>query len=263
MKIFIMTDLEGATGVAGRWPDFNPGGREHQSARRLLTGDVNAAIQGAFEAGADEAVVLDGHGAAFSIILGDLDPRAQLIRGRRLSELEGLDETFDLMFAIGAHAMAGTPDGLLTHTLSSEGIENIWLNNKPVGEIGLWAALAGHYGVPLGLVTGDSAAVREAKALLGGIFTVAVKEATSRFAARCLHPQVSCRLILDAARKTVQNADRFAPYKPEMPIELRVEYHNSERADRVSRRKNVERVDGRTVQARGDNIIEVYSLLLY
>ena len=263
MKIFIMTDLEGATGVAGNWQDFNPGGREHEAARRFLTGDVNAAIEGAFEAGAKEVVVLDGHGAAFSILLEELDPRAQLIRGRRLQELEGLDETFDLMFAVGAHAMAGTPNGLLTHTLSSVGIDNIWLNNKPVGEIGLWAALAGHYDVPLGLVTGDLAATREAEHLLGRVFTVAVKEATSRFAARCLHPKMSHRLIRDAARKTVESIDSFVPYKPDAPIELKVEYHNSERADRISQKKNVVRVDGRTVLARGDNILELYSAVLY
>ena len=263
MKIFIMTDLEGATGVAGNWPDFNPGGREHEAARRFLTGDVNAAIEGAFEAGAKEVVVLDGHGAAFSILLEELDPRAQLIRGRRLQELEGLDETFDLMFAVGAHAMAGTPNGLLTHTLSSVGIDNIWLNNKPVGEIGLWAALAGHYDVPLGLVTGDLAATREAEHLLGRVFTVAVKEATSRFAARCLHPRESHRLIRDAARKAVENIDDFVPYKPDVPIELKVEYHNSERADRISQKKDVVRIDGRTVLARGDNILELYSAVLY
>jgi len=263
MKIFIMTDLEGATGVAGNWPDFNPGGKEHESARKFLTGDVNAAIEGAFEAGAKEVVVLDGHGAAFSIRLEDLDPRAQLIRGRRLNELEGLDETFDLMFAIGAHAMAGTPNGLLTHTLSHVGIDNIWLNGQPVGEIGLWAALAGDYDVSIGLVTGDLAAVREAKNLLGEIFTVAVKEATSRFAAKCLHPDVSRKLIREAARKTVENIDRFTPYKPEVPIELKVEYHNSDRADRISGKKNVIRVDGRTVLAKGEKMIEVYSLLLH
>jgi len=263
MKIFIMTDLEGATGVAGNWSDFNPGGKEHETARRFLTGDVNAAIEGAFEAGAKEVIVLDGHGAALSIILEELDPRAQLIRGRRLNELEGLDETFDLMFAVGAHAMAGTPDGLLTHTLSHVGIDNIWLNDQPVGEIGLWAALAGHYDVPLGLVTGDLAATREAERLLGKIFTVAVKEATSRFAAKCLHPKVTHKLIRDAARKTIENIDEFAPYKPEIPIELKVEYHNSERAERVSRRKKVVRVNGRTVLARGDNMPEIYSLLLH
>jgi len=263
MKLFVMTDLEGATGVAGNWSDFNPGGREHESARRFLTGDVNAAIKGALEAGAEEIVVLDGHGAALSIILEDLDPRAQLIRGRRLSELEGLDETFDLMFAVGAHAMAGTPNGLLTHTLSHVGIDNVWLNDQPVGEIGLWAALAGRYDVPLGLVTGDLAAVREAENLLGKIFTVAVKEATSRFAAKCLHPEVSHRLIRDAARKTVENINKIAPYKPKVPIELKVEYHNSERADRISQRKNVKRIDGRTVLAKGYDMLEVYSLLIY
>jgi len=263
MKVYIMTDLEGATGVAGNWGDFNPGGKEHESARKLLTNDVNAAINGAVKGGAEDIVVLDGHGAAFSIILEDLDPRAQLIRGRRTMELEGLDESFDLMFAVGAHSMAGTPDGLLTHTLSHEGIDNIWLNGQLVGEIGLWAALGGRYGVPLGLVTGDLAAVREAKALLGEIETVAVKEATSRFAARCLHPKVTWEMISEAAEKAVTRVEKFRPYKLEPPIELRVEYHNSESAERAARRKGVIRVDGRTVSCRGDDILELYVKLLH
>lgn len=262
MKIFIMTDLEGATGIAGDWGDFNPGGKEHESARRLLTGDVNAAIEGAIEERVDGIVVLDGHGAAFSILLEDLNPRAQLIRGRRLLELEGLDESFDLMFAVGAHSMAGTPDGILTHTLSHTGIDNMWLNERLVGEIGLWAALAGHYDVPLALVTGDSAAVKEAEALLGNVETVAVKEATSRFAAKCLHPQVSRKLIREAARRAVSKAGKFCPYKPRLPIELRAEYHDSERADRISQRKGAKRIDGRTVSCRGNNILEIYKALL-
>lgn len=257
-----MTDLEGATGVAGDWRDFNPGGKEHESARRLLTGDVNAAIEGAFEEGADEAVVLDGHGATFSVILEDLDPRAQLIMGRRLLELEGLDESFDLMFAIGAHAMAGTPDGVLTHTLSHTAIDNIWLNGRLVGEIGLWAALAGHYDVPFALVTGDSAAAKEAEAFLEGVETVAVKEATSRFAAKCLHLQVSWKLIREAAGRAVAKAGKLRPYKPMMPIELKVEYHDSDRAERISQRRGVTRIDGRAVSSRGSNILEIYTALL-
>jgi len=263
MKVFIMTDLEGATGVAGIWSDFNPGGKEHESARRLLTGDVNAAIVGAFEGGADEIVVLDGHGAAFSIKIGDLDPRVQLIRGRRMMELEGLDESIDLMLAVGAHSMAGTPDGILTHTLSHVGIDNIWLSGQLVGEIGLWAVLAGHYDVPLGMVTGDSAAIKEAKALLGGIETVAVKEATSRFAAECLHPKITSRLILEAAKRAMVRVGEFEPYKPKVPFELRVEFHDSERADRAARRKGVARIDGRTVSCRGDDVLELCALLLY
>jgi len=262
VKIFIMTDLEGATGVTGDWADFNPGGREHESARRLLTGDVNAAIEGIFECGVADIVVLDGHGAAFSIILEDLDPRAQLVKGRRVLELEGLDESYDLMFAIGAHSMAGTPDGVLTHTLSHIGIDNVWLNGKPVGEIGLWAALAGHYGVPLGMVTGDLAAVKEAENLLGKIETVAVKQATSRFAAKCIHPKEARRLIREAARRAIARAEEFHPYKPKIPLELKVEYHDSDRTEMVSKRMGVTRIDGRTVISRGDNMLEVYSALL-
>jgi len=263
MKVFVMTDLEGATGVAGDWGDFNPGGREHDPARRMLTGDVNAAVQGAFEGGADKVVVLDGHGAAFSILLESLDPRAQLIRGRRVLELEGLEESFDLMFGVAAHSMAGTPDGLLTHTLSHTGINNIWLNDQLVGEIGLWAALAGHYGVPLGLVTGDLAAVKEAQALLKGIEIVAVKEATSRFAARCLHPDVSWRMIREAAKKATTKAEAYKPFKPKVPMELRVEFHDSERTAKVVEKAGVMRVDGRTVSYTGNNILDIYNVLLH
>ncbi len=257
-----MTDLEGATGVAGEWGDFNPGGREHDPARRMLTGDVNAAIQGAYEGGADEVTVLDGHGAAFSILLESLDSRAQLFHGRRVLELEGLDETYDLMFGVAAHSMAGTRDGLLTHTLSHTGINNVWLNGQLIGEIGLWAALAGYYDVPLGLVTGDSAAVREAQTLLKGIETVAVKEATSRFAAKCLHPQVSWKMIREAANEATAKAETFKPFKPKTPIELKVEFHDSERTTKVSERAGAVRVDGRTVSCTGNNIMDIYKALL-
>jgi len=262
MKVFIMTDLEGATGVAGDWSDSNPGGREHDSARRLLTGDINAAIQGAYDGGANEVVVLDGHGAAFSILLEALDSRAHLIRGRRETELEGLDASFNLMLCIGVHSMAGTPDGLLTHTLSHTEIDNVWLNGMPVGEIGLWAALSGHFNVPIGLVTGEVSAIREAKVLLGNIETVAVKDATSRFAAKCLHPQVSWRMIRLAAERAVKRIDDFEPFKPEVPIELKVQYHSSDRAESVSKHYGTVRIDGRTVSCKGNNILDIYNMLL-
>jgi D-amino peptidase len=229
---------------------------------RLLTGDVNAAIEGALEEGVDDIVVLDGHGAAFSILLEDLDSRGQLVRGRRRLELEGLDESFDLMFAVGAHSMAGTPKGILTHTLSQTGIENIWLNGQLVGEIGLWAARAGHYGVPLALVTGDSAAATEAEVLLGSVEAVAVKESASRFAAKCLPPQISRKLIREAARRPVTRAGKYHPYRPRLPVELKVEYHDCDRAEGISERKETIRIDGRTVACTGNNMLEVYATLL-
>jgi len=257
-----MTDLEGATGVCGTWQDINPGGREHERARRFLTRDVNAAIEGAYEAGAKEVVVLDGHGAAFSIIPEELDERAKLIRGRRILEMEGLDSSFDAVFAIGAHAMAGTPDAILPHTLSSATIMNVWINGIKVGEIGLWAAIAGTYDVPLVLVTGDEAAVREAKKLLGDIECVAVKKATSPYAAICLHPNVTYRMIKEAAIRALRRLDEIKPFKVKKPVELKVEFKYVDIARRVAKRPGVELIDGRTVRAIGDNIIEVMSLVL-
>ncbi len=150
----------------------------------------------------------------------------------------------------------------MTHTLSHVGIDNIWLNGQLVGEIGLWAVLAGHYNVPLGMVTGDSAAVREAKKLLGEIETVTVKEATSRFAAKCLHPKITSKLISEVAKRAKARVEEFEPYKPGVPYELRVEFHDSERADRVARWKGVARTDGRSVSCRGDNVLELYAALL-
>jgi len=261
MKVFIMTDLEGATGVCGTWQDFNPGGREHERARRFLTRDVNAAIEGAYEGGADEVVVLDGHGAAFSIIPEDLDERAKLIRGRRVLEMEGLDSTFDAVFAIGAHAMAGTQNALLPHTLSLS-IANIWINGIKVGEIGLWAAIAGTYDVPLVLVTGDEAAVKEARQLLGDIECVAVKKATSMYAAICLHPNVTYKMIKEAATRALKRAKEVKPFKVKSPVELKVEYTKVDFADRIASRPGVKRIDGRTIVVVADNIIKAMALAL-
>jgi D-amino peptidase len=260
MKIFIMTDLEGATGVAGNFVDIFPGGRMHEPARKFLTGDVNSAIEGAIEGGADDIVVLDGHGPGFSVSLEGLNPRAKLITGRRVLELEGIDESYDLMFVIGSHSMAGTPKGILPHTIGE--FHNVWLNGRRVGEVGLWAALAGHYGVAVGLVTGDLAAVRENEALLGRIMTVAVKEATSEFAAKCLHPQITRKLIKRAAKAAVIKANESRPFRPSVPIELRVEYVEVNRAERIAKRGGMTIIDGRTVACSGDNVLELYNALI-
>jgi len=261
MKIFIMTDLEGASCVAGTWDDINPGGREHDRARRFLTGDVNAAIQGAFEANANEVVVLDGHGAAFSILPEELDSRALLIRGRRIFEMEGLDGSFDAVLAIGAHSMAGTPGAYLPHTLSPS-ILGIWLNGRLVGEIGLWAAIAGHYSVPLVFVSGDMAATREAKELLGNIEVVTVKEATSMFSVKCIHPSITHSMIRGGVRHALSDLSQFKPFELTPPIEIKVRYANPYIAKRIAARPGVRVVDALTVAYEGDNILEAMGIIL-
>lgn len=259
-----MTDLEGATGVAGVWEDFNPGGRVHEEARRMLTRDVNAAIEGALRGGADEVVVLDGHGAAFSILLEDLNPKAKLIRGRRVLEMEGLDGSFDAVLAVGAHAMAGTPLALLCHTLSHTAIQEIRVNGLPVGEVGLWALIAGHYGVPLVMVAGDAAAVEEAKRLLVGIESVAVKRATSMYAAECLHPSVTYKMIAESAERAVAKCSRgeLKPYAPKGKVLMEVSYTLPSAAERVAARPGVRRLDGRTVAYEGGSVLECLAMLL-
>lgn len=264
MKVFIMTDLEGATGVAGTWEDFNPGGRIHEEARWMLTGDVRAAVEGALSGGASEVVVLDGHGAAFSIIFDELPPEARLIRGRRILEMEGLDSSFSAVLAVGAHAMAGAPLALLCHTLSHTSIIEIRVNGAPVGEVGLWALIAGGFNVPLAMVAGDAAAVEEAKKLVPGVEGVSVKRATSMYAAECLHPQIAWRLIREAAERAVGrvSSGELKPLKPGDEVEMGVVYMLPADAERVAKRPGVKRVDGRTVSYRGRDVQECLSALL-
>lgn len=219
LKIYIMTDLEGVAGVQAfdDRSDMSPAALARlQLWRRLLTGEVNAAIEGAFAAGATEIVVRDGH-AGDAIDFEQIDPRVRVIHGQQYPTwCCGLDETCDAMFSIGAHAMAGTRGGVLYHTWSAQ-IRQIRLNGVPIGEIGLEAFAAGACGVPLIYVTGDAAACREAEALIPNITTVAVKEGVSRYAAIAHPPAVARRMIAEGARRAIANLERVKPFLPSPP----------------------------------------------
>jgi len=259
MKLYIMTDLEGATGVVGHWDIIDPPGAESQASRRLLTGDVNAAIEGAIEAGADDVLVNDGHGESrtHGILIEQVDTRARLLRGRRPSELEGLDESFDAMFIVAAHSMAGTAKGVLSHTFS-DSIVNMWINGRQVGEIGFWAALAGHYDVPTVMVTGDLAALKEARGLVSNIEAVPVKEGRSRFSAICLPPEVTREKIREAAVRALGKVDEILPYRIEPPLVVRLEYQDALTADQEAERKDRRRINGRTVEYSADSMPHVF-----
>ncbi len=219
LKVYIMTDLEGVSGVQAFDERANMGPDELarlQLWRRLLTGEVNAAIEGAFAAGATEIVVRDGH-AGDAIDVERIDPRVRVIHGKEYPTwCCGLDETFDAMFSIGAHAMAGTRGGVLYHTWSAQ-IRQIRLCGQPIGEIGLEAFAAGACGVPLVFVSGDAAACREAEALVPNITTVAVKEGVSRYAATAYPPAVACRMIAEGAQRALANRQRVKPFLPPGP----------------------------------------------
>jgi len=260
MKIYILTDMEGISGI---WcpEQVQKGQPEYEQGRRLLCQDVNAAIAGAFEGGATEVVVLDGHGGAPHFLLEMMDPRAtyETVKNH-LEVMPSLDETFGGLMQVGCHAMAGTLNGFLDHTQSSREWFNLSINGRRFGEIGQAGAYAGAFGVPVILVTGDKAACEEAREFFGGIELVAVKEGLGRNKARCIAPEKAHQMIREAARRAVQRrlAGEFKPFMLEPPIEMRLELYRSDYADAMAARPGVERLDARTVRKVISSAKEIY-----
>ena len=249
MKILIAVDMEGITGVT-TWDQVTPGHAEYARFRKLMTQDVNAAVRGACEAGADEVIVADGHWNGSNILIEELDPRAKLNTGSPspFSMMEGIDESVDAVFFIGYHARNGSPYAILDHTWSSRTVANVWLNDILTGEYGLNAALAGHFGTPVIMVSGDQTACAQMSELLGDVETAIVKQASGRFSAECLAPQVSQELIFEAARRAVERlAEGDMPdlFVLDAPVRVTVEFFTSDMADRASKMPFTQREETR------------------
>lgn len=258
MKIYMSVDIEGVNAVA-RHEHSRVGEREYDLARQLMTNEVNAAIKGAFESGATAVDVADAHNVGLNILPLELDQRARLIMGspRTLSMMYGIDSSYASVFFIGYHAMAGTRNASIVHTFTGR-VQQVYLNGILVGELGLNAALAGHFNVPVTLVTGDVAACQEAEALLPGVRTVVVKEAIGAYAARCPHPAVTCQAIAEAAREVVANPPSVKPLTLKGPVELVVHLTTASGADRANMIPRSERVDDCVVRYVGADILEAF-----
>jgi len=246
MKIYVETDMEGVSGIRSR-AIWNQPGPEYEHARRLLTQDVNAAVQGALEAGAVEVVVNDGHDGGHNFITEELHEQVIVENSRSNKNVfPSLDETFDALFAIGYHAMAGTLNAFLDHTQSSSWF-NYYINGRKMGELGQTAAIAGHFGVPVVLVSGDEAVAQEAHALLGDMEAVAVKRGFGRFHARCLHPKRAQLMIMEGAKRAVKRCKEIKPFIVTPPIEIKLELATTDLADALVEHDGVRRLDARTV----------------
>ncbi|MFQ6096136.1 MAG: M55 family metallopeptidase [Armatimonadota bacterium] len=260
MKVYMTTDLEGVSGVTQVTQSFSDKHR-YEEARISLTRDVNAAVLGARDAGATDIIVLDGHGgnAGYNFVYEELVDGARYQLGApRTTYSEGLTFDTHCVFAVGYHAMAGTRAAVLDHTQSSMSIVNIWLNGEPIGELAMEAYVAGHYGVPVALVTGDDKVCAEAKQLLGDeVVTACVKWTAKRQSALCLPPGEARAVIREKAAEAVKAADRIEPLTIQSPVELRVQYLRTEMCERFWGRPDVEMPDSRTVVFRGDNALEV------
>lgn len=245
MQVYIITDLEGVAGVCQfeqtRPPDCTEA--EFLRARELLTGEVNAAVEGCFEGGATRVVVNDGHGAGQTILPDRIHPEMELVHGRdRPVVLPGLDESFAAVMLVGYHAMMGTPTGILHHTQSSKTWAGYRINGRETGEIGQMAILAGSYGLPVVCVTGDVAACEEARAFLGDeVVTVAVKEGYSRHCERMFSPHRARAMIAEGCREGMKRIGRVPIYQVELPATVRLELQTEELADgfRPNRAKRV------------------------
>lgn len=228
MKVFISADLEGITGTTDA-QEMDPSGDGYTAARRWMASDVNAVIAGAFDAGATEVVVCDSHSQARNLVLDDLDPRASLIRGRLKPGrmVQGLDGSYDAAMLVGYHSRAGAGPGVLNHTWVGKELQDLRLNGVSAGEIHLVAAIAGHHGVPVVMVSGDDVAGAEARALMPDIVTVQVKQAIDRFAARLDHPTVTAGRLREGAAVALAAAPRIAPLVIKAPVTLEIEWSST------------------------------------
>jgi D-amino peptidase len=247
MKILIAADMEGITGVT-TWDQVTPGHAEYTRFRKLMTEDINAAIRGAYDAGATEVVVADGHWNGSNILVEELDRRARLNSGSPspLSMMQGIDESVDAVLFIGYHARNGSENAILDHTWSSRTVANVWLNDLLTGEYGLNAALAGHFGVPIIMASGDQTACKQISEQLGDIETAVVKQASGRFAAECLSPEASQEIIYTATNRAVERLsenDVPEPFVLGTPVRVTVEFFASDMADRAATMPSTERKD--------------------
>ena len=260
-----MSDIEGVAGIV-KWAQTGGDQTLYHEARKLYTEEINAAVRGAKAAGAKEIVVMDCHGAGGdytfnSLLPAELDPDCEFVIQNEWTEYtEFLEEGCDAALMIGMHAMAGTPDGVLSHTVSSQAWQNLRFNGTLVGETGINAALCGHWGCPVLLVTGDRAVCREGRELLGeGLTTVEVKVGLGRFSARNI-PAVRAReLIEDGAKRALKDLKAVQPYEPGRPCEIEVEFTSPDRLEEYRNRKNVEVTGARSIVARGDDWWQAWS----
>lgn len=257
-KVFMITDMEGVDGIFSSELQCQPyKSPRWEESHKLLTGEINAAVDGLFDGGASEVVVWDGHDASSTLSSLDINPRARLLTGEPVSPTLELDPSYAAVIFIGQHSMAGTKNGILSHSYSSEGIQNIWVNGKAVGEIGGRVMLAGAFGIPVVMLSGDTAACLELRDLVPGAECAEVKTGVSRTAGYTLSHPAACALIREKARRGIERVGEFHPFKVAGPVEVKVEFTTRSTHDFLPR-EGVEQVNQRTWSFRGKDIIEAW-----
>ena len=264
-SVYMMTDMEGVAGV----DDWDPRHFEYASEakgvydrseiQRLLTGEVNAAAEGLFEAGVEEVLINDAHGAGRTILPEELIPGVKIGRGKeRPSWLIGIRGDFDALVQVGMHAMGGTPNACLAHSMSRGVIYRV--NGRETGEMGMAAYLAGELGIPWVFTSGDAYACTESEAWVEGIVTAPVKEGLSEVSAIHLAPVDARALIRERIQIAVNQTENCAPLTVAPPVTMEIEREESWPA---KIKPSAERVDAFTVRYSGDSFWKVFHDCFY
>ncbi len=263
MKVYIAVDMPGISGIV----DLSQGwvsGVDYSIGRQLMTKEAAAAATGAFEANAQEVVVSDAHesNGYRNILIEELPEDAWLISGdeRPMGPIEGLHEGFDALALIGYHARHGN-EGVLDSTMEPNAIFDIRVNGQSMGHIGLAAMVAGHFDIPVVLVTGDDSAVREAQAILPNTHVLCVKESIGRHAARSIHPQKARDQIRQTIKEALEARDDISPFKIKSPVNVAITFKYTSMADRASQVPGVKRLEGIRAGFEAENPAAAYRRL--
>jgi len=248
-KIYISADMEGLAAAVSA-EQLGPGGFEYTAYRRIMTEEVLAAIEGARAAGAGQIMVSDSHGNGQNIIPDMLPDDVLLVRSwpRPLMMMEGIDETFDGAIFIGYHSGTTNPEGVRAHTMSSSNLTDVRLNGRSMNEAGINACIAGHFGVPVIMISGDDASVAETRALVGEVEPAVVKYAISYHAATVMTPNRAREVIREAARRAVERIDDFEPMKADYPVTMEVRFKHYQPGQLLAYLPLFERVDAHAVR---------------
>jgi D-amino peptidase len=264
LKIYISADMEGVAGaVTG--DQLSPGGFEYESFRGFMTAEVNAAIDAARAAGATEILVSDSHGNGQNLLIDEMPNDVMIVRSwpRELSMMEGIDDTFDGVIFIGYHASTSNSRGVRAHTMSSANVTELRLNGKTMSEGSMNAAIAGHFGVPVIMISGDDVAVAETQVIVGDMEGAVVKWAKGFHSAQTMTPEAAREVIRTRAASAVSRVDEFEPYVLETPIELELSLKHYQPVELLAYLKNVERIDSHTIRYMADDIIDATKFLTF
>lgn len=262
-KVFISVDMEGIWGVVHS-DQVSTEGHDYGVARKWMAEDVNTVIAGLLEAGASEIVVNDSHGSMRNIIASDLHPKVILISGspKPLSMMQGIDETFDACVFVGYHARAGTASSILDHTYSGAAIRSIRVNGQEMPELGINAALAGAFKVPVIMLSGDLETCAQAKAILGDeVVTVAVKEGFGRYAAKLLPHEEKQQRLKEGANQALLKKGRIPAFKLLSPFRFELDFHRSSQAEMPALVPDVERTSPTSVAFTAKDYLAGFKLM--